>query len=41
MEENWLEYYKHQLAVEQELTDTKDQKYTPDPTMVSKVPSRQ
>ena len=41
MEEDWLEYYERQLTLGQELTDTKNQKYTPDQTMISAVPSRQ
>ena len=41
MEEYWLEYSEHQLTLGQELTDTKNQKYTPDQTMVSAVLSRQ
>ena len=40
-EEDLLEYYERQLAVKQELTDTIHQKYTPDPTIVSRVLSRQ
>ena len=39
-EEHWLEYTERQLAVRQELTDTKHQKYAHDPTIIYRVPSR-